>query len=248
MTTDDNSAQRDRQGLRTLRLLGALARRFRRAWRVPGNHAAKSSRRACPTIIVCAIRSRSRKPIRSVVDLRRPRPRRLDRAAARRRDRAGANLGSVRQPARSSPMCRSIRRMRAAAADALREIRSLLAAAGVPSHAITVRHYHPDDPRLLRGDQAELSEDRGGRRSLRRVAGRSRPLDQQPRLRRKQAVLQFRLRQPAQPRRDDRQSRPTSCSRVPKHRPTPRGAPKPSRNTARAPTTRPFTPKPTRPN
>jgi pilus assembly protein CpaD len=37
----------------------------------------------------------------------------------------------------------------AAAADAFREIRSLLAASGVPSHGITVRHYHPDDPRLF---------------------------------------------------------------------------------------------------
>jgi pilus assembly protein CpaD len=37
----------------------------------------------------------------------------------------------------------------AAAADAFREIRSLLAAAGVPSHGITVHHYQPDDPRLF---------------------------------------------------------------------------------------------------
>jgi pilus assembly protein CpaD len=37
----------------------------------------------------------------------------------------------------------------AAAADAFREIRSLLAAAGVPPHGITVHHYHPDDPRLF---------------------------------------------------------------------------------------------------
>jgi pilus assembly protein CpaD len=37
----------------------------------------------------------------------------------------------------------------AAAADALRAIRSLLAAAGVPSAAVTVHKYHPDNPRLL---------------------------------------------------------------------------------------------------
>jgi pilus assembly protein CpaD len=37
----------------------------------------------------------------------------------------------------------------AAAADAFREVRSLLAAAGVPSRGITVHHYTPDDPRLL---------------------------------------------------------------------------------------------------
>jgi pilus assembly protein CpaD len=37
----------------------------------------------------------------------------------------------------------------AAAADAFREIRSLLAASGVPPHGISVHHYHPDDPRLF---------------------------------------------------------------------------------------------------
>jgi pilus assembly protein CpaD len=37
----------------------------------------------------------------------------------------------------------------AAAADAFREIRSLLAASGVPARGITVHHYHPDDPRLF---------------------------------------------------------------------------------------------------
>ena len=37
----------------------------------------------------------------------------------------------------------------AAAADAFREIRSLLAAAGVPPHGITVHRYRPDDPRQL---------------------------------------------------------------------------------------------------
>jgi pilus assembly protein CpaD len=36
-----------------------------------------------------------------------------------------------------------------AAAASFREIRGLLAAGGVPSHAITLRHYHPDDPRTL---------------------------------------------------------------------------------------------------
>ena len=37
----------------------------------------------------------------------------------------------------------------AAAADAFREIQSLLAASGVPSRGVTVHHYHPDDPRLF---------------------------------------------------------------------------------------------------
>jgi pilus assembly protein CpaD len=36
-----------------------------------------------------------------------------------------------------------------AAADSLREIRALLAAAGVPSRGIVVRRYHPDDPRTF---------------------------------------------------------------------------------------------------
>jgi pilus assembly protein CpaD len=34
-----------------------------------------------------------------------------------------------------------------AAADSFREVQSLLAAAGVPAHGITVRQYHPDDAR-----------------------------------------------------------------------------------------------------
>jgi pilus assembly protein CpaD len=37
----------------------------------------------------------------------------------------------------------------AAAADAFREIRSLLAAAGVPPRGISVHRYHPEDPRQL---------------------------------------------------------------------------------------------------
>lgn len=36
-----------------------------------------------------------------------------------------------------------------AAADSLREIRALLAAAGVPANAVMVRDYHPTDPRLF---------------------------------------------------------------------------------------------------
>jgi pilus assembly protein CpaD len=36
-----------------------------------------------------------------------------------------------------------------AAASAFSDIRSLLAAGGVPPRAITLRHYHPDDPRTL---------------------------------------------------------------------------------------------------
>jgi pilus assembly protein CpaD len=36
-----------------------------------------------------------------------------------------------------------------AAADSLREIRSMLAAAGVPSRGLVVRNYHPEDPRQM---------------------------------------------------------------------------------------------------
>jgi pilus assembly protein CpaD len=36
-----------------------------------------------------------------------------------------------------------------AAASAFREVKAVLAAAGVPSRGITVHHYHPDDPRTL---------------------------------------------------------------------------------------------------
>jgi pilus assembly protein CpaD len=36
-----------------------------------------------------------------------------------------------------------------AAADAVREIQALLAAAGVPARGLLVRHYHPNDPRQL---------------------------------------------------------------------------------------------------
>lgn len=35
------------------------------------------------------------------------------------------------------------------AANSFREIRALLAAGGVPARGITLRHYHPDDPRTL---------------------------------------------------------------------------------------------------
>ncbi len=36
-----------------------------------------------------------------------------------------------------------------AAADSFREVQALLAASGVPSQGITLRHYHPEDPRTL---------------------------------------------------------------------------------------------------
>lgn len=36
-----------------------------------------------------------------------------------------------------------------AAGDALREVQALLASAGVPSHGLVVRNYHPNDPRQM---------------------------------------------------------------------------------------------------
>jgi pilus assembly protein CpaD len=36
-----------------------------------------------------------------------------------------------------------------AAASSFREVKALLVASGVPPHGISVRHYHPDDPRML---------------------------------------------------------------------------------------------------
>ena len=61
-----------------------------------------------------------------------------------------------------------------AAASTYQEIRSILAAGGVPSSAIVLRHYHPDDLANTADDQAELSEDFGRGRPLRPVAGGSR--------------------------------------------------------------------------
>ena len=63
-----------------------------------------------------------------------------------------------------------------AAAATFREIQAALAAGGVPARGIKLHRYRPDDPRRLRDDQAELSEDRGGGRPLRAVAGGSRAL------------------------------------------------------------------------
>ena len=92
------------------------------------------------------------------------------------------------------------------AADAYREIQATLAAAGVPPRAIVSRQYPPADQRTLADDPAELLEDCRGRRTLRPVAGGPRALHPQQELHRKQVLLQFRLRQSAQPGGDGRQS------------------------------------------
>ena len=87
--------------------------------------------------------------------------------------------------------------------------------------ASIVHRYHPRRSAPDGGDPAELSEDVGGRRTLRPVAGGSRPLDSRQELYREQALVQSRLRLSAQHGGDGRQSRRTSCSRGPKPRPIP---------------------------
>ena len=93
-----------------------------------------------------------------------------------------------------------------AAAASFQEIRALLAAGGVPSRAITLHHYRPDDLRTL--PTIRLSYPR-----IAAVAGPCGlwPQDLGPNhltmpATTKTAVPQFRLRHPAQPRGDDRQS------------------------------------------
>jgi hypothetical protein len=89
-----------------------------------------------------------------------------------------------------------------AAADALREIQSIIVASGVPPQGVVVRNYPRRGPHAG-NDPHHLSEDRRASRALRRVARRHRA-ELQPRLLRKPADVQQRLRQPAQPRRDGR--------------------------------------------
>ncbi len=92
-----------------------------------------------------------------------------------------------------------------AAQESLREIQVTLAAAGVPARAVTVRQYRPEDPRHMAAIRLTYPKNLGDRRPLRPVARRHRVVDQQQGLFRKQALLQFRLRQPAQRGGDDRQ-------------------------------------------
>ena len=102
-----------------------------------------------------------------------------------------------------------------AATETLREIQAMFAAAGVPPRGVSVRQYTPQDPRHLaaiRINYPKISatagpcglwpEDLGPSYKNKSYLG-------------KQALLQFRLRHSAQPRRDGRRTRPTSCSRAP---------------------------------
>ena len=93
-----------------------------------------------------------------------------------------------------------------AAADALREIQALLAAAGVPPRGLVVRRYRPDDPRQLAAIRLSYPKISAVAGPCGALAGGSRPLDQEQELFRKQAVLQFRLRLSAQHGGDGRQS------------------------------------------
>ena len=101
-----------------------------------------------------------------------------------------------------------------AAADSLREIQATLAAAGVPPRGVAVRQYRPEDPRhmaAIRLTYPKISATAGPCGLWPEDLG---PSDQEQGLFRKQALLQFRLRQPAQSWRRWSTIRRTSCSRA----------------------------------
>ena len=101
-----------------------------------------------------------------------------------------------------------------AAADSLREIQATFAAAGVPPRGIAVRQYRPEDPRHMAAIRLNYPK-------ISAIAGPCGlwPEDLGPSINNKgyfdnKPVLQFRLRQPAQPRGDGRQSgRPRAAAR-----------------------------------
>ena len=119
-----------------------------------------------------------------------------------------------------------------AADDTLKEALSIIVQAGVPNNGIGIRPYHADGEQA-RDAAAQLSADGGGGRPLRPVARRSRA-ELRPEALREQAILELRLRDAAQSRRDGRRTRPTSCSRAPKRRSIPPSAPSASTSGARA--------------
>ena len=67
-----------------------------------------------------------------------------------------------------------------AAAATYQDIRSVLAAGGVPSSAITLRQYHPDDPRTLPTIKLSYPKMTAVGRPLRPVAGGSRTQSREP--------------------------------------------------------------------
>ena len=83
------------------------------------------------------------------------------------------------------------------AAGVAREIRSLLASAGVPHHSIEIRPVPHARSRAARHDPRQLSEDGGRNRPVRAVAGRHRP-DLRPGLCLQPAALESRLLDAAQ--------------------------------------------------
>ena len=208
---------------RALRLAGALVGACRRAGRLQAHRRRGDDRRAFPTIIACAIRSRSRKPDRSIVVF--VGHGRGGLSASQRADvmglaqtwmREGTGGISIDVPV-DTPNAR-------AAADSLREIQAMLAAAGVPPRGISRPPVSPGRSAAHGRDPAELSEDRrrspapaacgrrtSARRSTTRAISRTSPTTISA------APISATWRRWSTIRR-------ISCSRGPKPRPTRRGA------------------------
>ena len=121
-----------------------------------------------------------------------------------------------------------------AAADAFREIQSMLSAAGVPPRGIIVHQYHPEDPRQMATIRLSYPK-------ISAVAGPCglwpedhRALDQEQELLSKTSSTTISAAPISATSRRWSTIRRTSCSRSRKPRPIRRGARKHSRNTARA--------------
>ena len=142
-----NRTPRDR--LRTLRLLGALARPFGRAGRVHlhRRRSRDDGERSQRLPAASSDRGPGSRPLDRRV--RRSGTRRPVRFATRRRHGTGAKLGS-RRHRRDRGRCAGRHAERAGRGGShCREIRATLAAGGVPSRGIRLHRYHPDDPRTL---------------------------------------------------------------------------------------------------
>ncbi len=119
--------------------------------------------------------------------------------------RRDSNSGIIVDVPRGGPTDRAV-------ADSMREVRSILAASGVPDKAVSARAYRPSSP-LARRHQAQLFQAGRRGRPVRPLAARSRP-KLRCHLYGKPPILESRLRSPAQPRRHDRQShRPGAAAR-----------------------------------
>ncbi len=143
----------------------------------------------------------------SIVVVRRPRPRQPHRDAARRRDGTGAHLaprGHRRDRGRRAG--RHAESRASAQAVYQRDPRRCSASTGVPAHAITRRAYHPDDPRALATIRLSYPK-------MAAVAGPCGlwptdlgPSIDNPSYNQNKQYDNLRLRHPAQPGRDGRQS------------------------------------------